>query len=216
MLSAVNANSNEQLAELSECLKKTQSCDVVATLKQFAESANGEIQSVDIQTVTTVSKNAINVNDGLVYAELTEREGSINDLRKIRSMWQAVLNRGTVKFLQGAANDYGITIDLICSELENSKVYCLSFFNPNFMSGEDRGISLAVPIEQFMYGIDSVTLSEIEYEEEQRAMSEGRSGNGYGFTYTDMDDDADGDDDEDNEYTAADVIDNNDIINPLR
>ena len=221
MLSAINANTEKQLSELSECLKKTQSCDVVATLKQFAESGDGKVTSVDIQTVSTVSKNAINVNEGLVHAELTEREGSINELKKIRAMWQAVLNRGTVRFLRGEANDYGITIDLICSELENSKVYCVSFFNPSFMAGEDRGISLAVPIDQFMYGIENVTLSEIEYEEEQQAMAERKSGNGYnGSTYTDMDDEEEDeerdDEEQDDEYTKTDFISNEDIVNPLK
>lgn len=211
MLSAVNANTKEQLAELSECLKKTKSCEVVATLKQFAESANGKVQSVDIQTVTAVSKNLINVNDGLVYAELSEREGSLNDLKKIRSMWQAVLNRGTTCFMRGEANDYGIAIDLICSELENGKVYCVSFFNPSFMAGEDRGISFATPIEQFMFGIEELSLSEIEYEEELRAES------GYGSTYTDMDEEESGDTEDDDTFASRDdIISNEDLITPVK
>lgn len=217
MLSAINANTERQLAELSECLKKTQNCDVVATLKQFAEGADGKVTSVDIQTVSTVSKNAVNVNEGLVHAELTEREGSINELKKIRAMWQAVLNRSTVRFLRGEANDYGINIDLICSELENGKVYTISFFNPIFMAGEDRGISFATPLDQFMYGIESVTLSEIEYEEEQLAMAKGKSGNGYsGGTYTDMDEETENGEEQNDDYTKSDFISNDDIINPLK
>lgn len=172
MLSAVNANEQKQLDELSECLKKTKNCQVVATLRQFAEDRNGEIQSVDIQQAAADSVNTINVSGNLVYAELLEPEEPLNDdtvlnnLKKIKAMWQAVLNRSTVLFLQGKPCDYRITIDLICAELENNKVYCISFFNPTFMASEDHGISLAVPLENLMFGIEEMTLQEIEYEEE--------------------------------------------------
>lgn len=213
MLSAINANTPEQLAELSECLKKTQSCNVVATLKQFAENINGEVTSVDIQTVATVSKNIVNVCDGLVHAELTEREGSINELKKIRAMWQAVLNRSTVCLLRGEANDYGITIDLICSELQNGKVYCISFFNPQFMAAEDKGISLAGSLENFVYGVEKLSLAEVEYEEELRKMSD------EGMTYTDMDEEEETDETDEeynDEYMDNDVVSNDDLINPLK
>lgn len=215
MLSAVNANTDEQLAELSECLKKTKDCEIVATLRQFAESTNGDVHEVEVQQITTVSKNVINVNGDMVYVELSEKNGSLNDLKKIRTMWQAVLNRGTVRFLQGNANDYGITIDLICSELENSRAYVISLFNPTFMAGEDHGISLALSLDSFAFGVERVTLSEIEYEEEQRAAREAQE-----YTYTDMDEEYDTEDVEDEDgigFTSRDdIISNDDLITPVK
>lgn len=221
MLSAVNANSQERLDELALCLKKTKECSVVATLRQLAESANGEVQSVDIQSVATEAQNLINVEGDLVYAEISEKNGSITDIKRIRAMWQAFLNRGTVRFLKGEANDYCITIDLIKSELEDSKAYCLSFFNPEFMAGEDHGISLATRFEDFNFGIEDVTLSEIEYEEEQLQAANGKSGNGYeSQSYTEMDEeeyDDDDDEDENDEFTSRDdVISNDDLISPVK
>lgn len=220
MLSAVNANTQEQLDELALCMKKTKECTVVATLRQVAESASGEVQSVEIQSVTAECQSVINVEGDFVYAEITEKNGSINDIRRIRALWQAFLNRGTVRFLKGEANDYCITIDLIKDELEISKVYCVSFFNSTFMAGEDHGISIATKFEDFNFGVDDVTLSEVEYEEELERAAKGSSGNGYeSQSYTEMDEEEYDDDDEDenDDFTSRDdVISNDDLISPVK
>lgn len=128
MLRIIEANETEELSELRTVLQKTQLCDAVATLKQFLTLRDGTMNNVEVKQETTPVETTVFLDDNLVRVTLKATIDKSKDILRLRSMWDIALQRGTQKALEGKPNDYAVVLDLVKPELEDSRVYVLSFF----------------------------------------------------------------------------------------
>lgn len=192
MVNTTEINDEATLRDFNECLEKCTECDALATLKQAAQRADGELNVVDLQQVVVEVRTAVNVNDNtnLVYVDLN---GDRTQMRKIRELWEAANKRGTMCKNQGKPNDYLFVIDLIYQDMAQYKLYCLSFLNPWFMSTEEKGICFALPYENFKFGIEETSCDEMNYEDLEYQERNGRQ-----LAY---------EDDEDEEYDGGEEYD---------
>lgn len=191
MLRIIEANSTEELADLKTVLQKTSLCDAVVTLKQFMTLRDGSMNNVEVKQETTPVEAVVYMDDNLVRVTLKATEDKSKDILRLRSMWDIALQRGTQKALEGKPNDYAVVLDLVKPELEDSRVYVLSFFRPLFMSTEEEGLVLLFDAESVYFGIEEMTLDEIEYEEELMAESDADERDaGVADDYYDDDDDS--------------------------
>ena len=172
MISSINLNSDETVETLRQCIEKVQNCGVVTTLRQGMEAADGTGREIVINTQTVeTAENEIYVNmeDGYVYLHIHEVDGNFFELKKMRLLWDAMVKHNSEQNIKGQPADYFLTVDLIKAELENSRSYCVSILNPIF-AAEDEGeivfVGLAFEDNRFEFGIENVSLVDIEYEEE--------------------------------------------------
>lgn len=172
MLRIIEANETEELSELRTVLQKTQLCDAVATLKQFLTLRDGTMNNVEVKQETTPVETTVFLDDNLVRVTLKATIDKSKDILRLRSMWDIALQRGTQKALEGKPNDYAVVLDLVKPELEDSRVYVLSFFRPLFMSTEEDELVLLFDASSAYFGIEEMTLGEVEYEEELLARDE--------------------------------------------
>lgn len=149
--------------ELEEILSKVSNSNIVGTLRQAVEH-NGEYNFVDIEQAVSESKTVISINEGFIYFAVQNVQNE--SVRRIQSMWDIVLQRGTGRFVKGEANDYVLTVDLVCNELEGKGlVYCISAIQPVFVSSDNtRTLMLAFPLENARCAKDEVSLYDVEYE----------------------------------------------------
>ena len=172
MISSINLNSDETMETLKTCVEKVQKCGVVATLRQGMEASDGTGRELVLTTQaveTAVNEIYVNMEDGYVYFHIHEVDGNFFDLKKIRILWDAMVKHNSEQNIKGQPADYFLTIDLIKPELENSRSYCVSIINPIFAAEDDGEIifvGLAFANNRFEFGIEEVSLVDIEYEEE--------------------------------------------------
>lgn len=172
MISSINLNSDETMEQLKICVEKVQKCGVVATLRQGMEAADGSGREIVLTSqAVDIAENDIYVNleDGFVYFYIHEVDGNFFDLKKIRSLWDAMVKHNSEENLKGKPSDYFLTIDLIKPELENNMAFYLTMLNPIFAAEDDDQIifvGLALEKNRFGFGIDSVSLVDVEYQEE--------------------------------------------------
>lgn len=160
-----NADTQNSLDEFAEVLDKCRECDCISTLKSFIKRSDGEFNHMDLQQNVSINvTSTVLINDKFIYVTLNS--SNMADLRQIKEMWQTVLQRGTKKALAGKANDYVLVIDLVKQELEKNLVYTLSFMQPVFISTDGDSVILVFEMDNMFFGKDTVTLDEIEYEEE--------------------------------------------------
>lgn len=177
MVNTTEINDEATLRDFNECLEKCTECDALATLKQTAQRADGELNVVDLQQITVEVKTTIDVNDNtnLVYVTLN---GNKIQMKKIRELWETANKRGTSCKRQGKPNDYHFTVDVINQDIAACKLYCLSFLDPWFMATEEKGLVIVLPYERFKFGIEETSYDEIAY-----ADLEYQEKNGRQFTY---------------------------------
>lgn len=172
MISSINLNSDETMETLRECIEKVQNCGVVTTLRQGMEAGDGTGREIvlNTQAVETADNEIyVNMEDGYVYIHIHEVDGNFFELKKMRLLWDAMVKHNSEQNIKGQPADYFLTVDLIKAELENSRTYCVSILNPIF-AAEDEGeiifVGLAFEDNRFDFGIENVSLVDIEYEEE--------------------------------------------------
>lgn len=153
----------EDFAELEEILSKVRSGNIIGTMRQ-AVKHNDEYSYVDIEQAVSESEAIVYINEGFLYVVVQNVRNE--QVRKIRTMWNMVLQRGTQRFVSGEANDYLLTIDLVCNELEGKGlVYCISAVQPVFVSSEsNRALTLVFPINSVRCAKDEISLYDVEYE----------------------------------------------------
>lgn len=161
-------NSQEELSDFKKVLYKVRECDIVVTLKRFIPRPDGKLNNMILQQSTCKIKSLININEEFIYLTLISSNKA--ELKKIKSMWETVLRRGTQTALESKQNDYALVIDLIKQELQYNTVYTLSFTQPVFVSREDDNRStglaefmLVFKADHVYFGIENLTLDEIEY-----------------------------------------------------
>ena len=164
MISIAHVTDEDELENLKTVLSKTSQCDAIATLKQMLERNDGTFNQQEIENVVvSPAKNLIYINerDGLAY--LTISSSDTPQLKKVGYLWETMIKRGDLNYQKGKLNDYVVTVDLIAAELEKERVYTLSFLNPIFRSDEDGSLQLVFKLSNIFYGIEHVTVDEIEY-----------------------------------------------------
>lgn len=153
----------KDFAELEEILSKVRDGNIVGTMRQ-AVKHDGEYSYIDIEQAVSQSEAIVYINEGFLY--ITVQNVRSEQVRKIKSMWNMVLQRGTQRFVKGEANDYLLAIDLICNELEGKGlVYCISGVQPAFVSSEsNRTLMLVFPFDNVRCAKDEVSMYDVEYE----------------------------------------------------
>lgn len=165
MLSIAHITDEKELEDLNAVLSKTSECDTIATLKQMLERNDGTFNQQDLDNVVVApAKNHIFINerDGLAYLTITSSDKP--QLKKVGYLWETMIKRGDTNYKKGKLNDYVVTVDLIYAELEKERVYNLSFLNPVFRSEEDGSLQLVFKLTNIFFGIERVTLDEVEYQ----------------------------------------------------
>lgn len=164
----IDLSSNEDFAELSQILERLRHGDVVATLKQVMKKPDGSYAYADLQKMVVDKANPLlQMNGKWFYLTMQ----SINDqnTRKMHSMWNTVLQKGTQQAKAGKTNDYMMVIDVVRSDLEEgmarSFVYCITAIQPVICSPDGKGnLSFVFEIEDITCAKDPITAEELEFE----------------------------------------------------
>lgn len=157
------------LTDFESCLNKCSSCDCLVTLKKFIQVPNGEFNQLEIDKHIIPTKNSIKINNNYIYLTLNPVQDFIY-LKKIKSLWEQYLDRGTENFMQNKGNDFAFLLDLVTQDIENHLAYVLSFINPIFMAFDDETLEIAFTMDCMRYEIAEIDYAylqgEIDYEVE--------------------------------------------------
>lgn len=171
MIRIIDLETDEELAEFEEILSKVRNGNIIGTLRQAVEKADEEYNYVDLQQAVSSSKALVQINGDYLY--ITVQDIHNDDIRKILSMWNMILSRGTQRFLKGEANDYLLTIDLVRSEVEKEGiVYCVSGVQPILATSENsRCLTFVFALDSVRCSKDEVSIYDVEYEAAMREES---------------------------------------------
>lgn len=156
---------DKDFEEFGEILSKVSNGNIIGTLRQVVTKPDGSgYNYVDVQQAVSQSKTLVQVNENYLY--ITVQNVRSDDVRKIQTMWNMVLQRGTQCFVKGKANDYMLTVDLVRNELETEgRVYCISAIQPVFMSSEgNRDLTVVFAFDNVRCAKDEVSMYDVEYE----------------------------------------------------
>lgn len=200
----IDIESPEELNEFSEILSKISNSNIVGTLKQVLARPDGLYNYTDLQQAVSDSKVLVQIANGYLY--ITVQNLRRVDVRKLKTMWNTVLARGTQQFRKGQANDYIMVVDIVKDELQKGFVYCITAAQPIFVSGDgDNDLVFVFPLENARCSKDEVSIYDVDYEV---ALREESGNDVYNFN-------EDTDDDEGSEDTFdenSDIIDNSKYI----
>lgn len=153
------------LQELSEVVEQCQESDCIVTLKRFLQKPDGTLNQMDIQQkVIEGIKCKCYLNKYMTV--VISKPHNKAELTSIKSIFQIFMQRVTQNNLKGEPNDYALVIDFVKQELQHNKVYTLSLIDPIFLSMENEDCTLVYEMQDMHFGIEEVTLDEIEYQEE--------------------------------------------------
>ena len=192
MIKLIDLTTDEDFEMYREVISKISNGNIVATLKQAIPHPDGGYTHVDIEQYVAVQKSIIQINGEFVY--VTVRDMETPDCKKIKSMFNVMLQHGTQQFEKGAANDYVLTIEVACNELHIGYTYILSCIQPIFISGDgDEDLTLVFLIGNVLVGKEAVSIYDVEYEMDMR---EAREDNVHKFDFGDEDDTSTDEDDD--------------------
>lgn len=167
----VELETKDDFAELTEILSKVHNAHAVGTIKQAAIDKNGEYSYIDLQQDVAESKTIFQINGDYFY--ITIQNLRRTDVKKMKTHWNTVLQRGTQQFKKGKENDYIFTIDVIQNELQVGFVYGISAAQPIFVSSDgDTDLVFVFPMENVMCSKSELSMYDIEYEESVREDSQ--------------------------------------------
>lgn len=193
MLRLTEFNTDEDFEMFREVLEKASQGHIVATLKQAMKHPDGGYNYLDMEQYVANQQGFIQVNGEFVY--ITLHNMTKPDCKKIKSMYNIMLQHGTQMFGKGEANDYVLLIDIAHNELEKGYTYIFSCLQPIFVSGDgDDDLTLVFAINNVLCGKESVSMYDVEYEKDMR---EAREDEVHKFV---LDDDLDENEDEDNSF----------------
>lgn len=163
MKKLIELETDKDFEEFQEILSKVHEGHVLGTLKQVVAKPDGSYNYVDLQQNVAESKPILQVNGNYFY--ITIQNLRRVDARKIQTMWNMVLQRGTGRFAKGEANDYVLTVDVIRNELQKGFVYCISAVQPIFVSGDgSNDLTLAFELTNVRCAKDEVSQYDVDYE----------------------------------------------------
>lgn len=193
MIKLIDLTTDEDFEMYREVISKISNGNIVATLKQAIPHPDGGYTHVDIEQYVAVQKSIVQINGEFVY--VTVRDMETPDCKKIKSMFNVMLQHGTQQFERGAANDYVLTIEVACNELHIGYTYILSCIQPIFISGDgDEDLTLVFLVGNVLVGKEAVSIYDVEYEMDMR---EAREDNVHKFDFSDVEDTSTDDDDDD-------------------
>ena len=182
MIRLIDLETDEEFAEFDEILTKVRSGNIVGTLRQAVKKPNNgesgdedpsavEYTYVDLQQAVSSAKTLVQINGNYLY--ITVQDVHNEDIRKILTMWNMILQRGTQRFLKGEANDYLLTIDLVRDEVEKEGItYCISAIQPIFATNENsRVLTFVFELANVRCTKDEVSIYDVEYEASLREAS---------------------------------------------
>lgn len=197
---------DKDFEEFSLILSKLHDSHAVITMKQAVQRKDGEYNYVDLQQTVAENQTLVQINGQYMF--ITLRNARRKSSQKARVMWNTVLQRGTNQFKKGEANDYILVVDMCRSELEKGVAYCLSGFQPIFMSSEgDNDLTFVFTIGSAACGIEEVSMYDIEYELENEEESSLNTDADEG-DYSDEPDDLDSNYDDNDEFLNTDMFTN--------
>lgn len=163
MKKLIELETDKDFEEFQEILSKVRDGHVVGTLKQVVTKPDGSYNYVDIQQNVAESKAILQINGNYFYVTIQNLRRV--DVRKIQTMWNMVLQRGTGRFVKGEANDYVMTVDVVRDELEKGFVYCITAVQPIFVSGDgSNDLTIVFELGNVRCAKDEVSLYDVEYE----------------------------------------------------
>lgn len=107
----IDLQSDAEFAELDEILKKIRHGQINATLKQGSQNKDDTYSYIDIQKVSSDANPLLQINDNYVYIII--RNGRTESVKRIKSLWDTLLQRGTQRSVQGLPNDYVLILDCL-------------------------------------------------------------------------------------------------------
>lgn len=164
----IDLQTNEDFAELTQILERLRHSDVVASLKQVMKKPDGTYAYVDLQKMVVETANPLLQMNGKWFY-LTMQSVNDNNTRKMHSMWNTVLQKGTQQNKAGKPNDYMMVIDIVRSDLEDGQssgyVYCITGIQPVFCSPDGKGnLMFVFEIEDITCSKDAISAAELEFE----------------------------------------------------
>lgn len=196
MIRIENAQTKAQLDDLNLCMLKCKSCNCVGSLQRFIKRPDGTFNKFKLKQESFTGSFVMNVeprgNITYIYLDIMLKKKS--DIQSLQNLWETARRRGTQKFFEGEANDYKLVIDLLKGELENERIYCLSFAQPIFISDEGAGnrqniymYRMVFDSKDVFFGIEKVTQDEMEYEIASDRSGDYDDADNSGATYEDSD-----------------------------
>ena len=172
-----DADTAEEYEEVIENLLFANDCSFalqqIVSLKD-EESRVINQESINVSTFVFsafVDMELLHDDNGLPLMSVTLQFEDVAQMLQAIKMWQNKNERGTQRFENGQtakerANDYYIKMNLMNMELENDRVYIMSFVNPVSMMklSENNTLAFAVALEDIQFGIEYMTVEQVEYE----------------------------------------------------
>ncbi len=171
----VDLQTDAEFAELSQILERVRHGDLVATLKQVVKKPNGEYGYIDLQKQAVNGINTIlQSNDKWFYVTVQ----NVNDVnvRRLQSMWQTVLQRGTQQNKSGAANDYLMVLDVVRTDIKDGAdegfIYGITALQPVFGHADGRSnLMFCFEMGDVSCSKEAFNTAEIEFEISEREAS---------------------------------------------
>ncbi len=181
----IDLSTDEEFAELAEILAKAREGHSVGTMKQVVQNVGTEgYRYVDLQQNTSESSTILQVNGDYFYVTI-QRQTRI-DVRKFRTMWNTVLQRGTLQFTKGLPNDYIFVLEVGKSEMDKGYVYCVSAVQPIFVTSDgDMDLTFVFPLENVSCAKEEISVYDVEYE---ASMREESGNSAYAFDFDEDED----------------------------
>lgn len=170
MKKLVDFETQDDFLDFAKIIKKVANGDMVATIKQVAK--NGDTYNFfDVQQVVAQTKNSVQINGDFVY--FVANDLMRTDVRKLKTLWNTVLQKGTQCFAKGEENSYLFQIDILKNEIEKGFVFSITGVQPIFVSGDgDKDLTFVFNINDVRCSEDAITMYDVEYEQLMRDASE--------------------------------------------
>lgn len=170
MKKLVDFGTQEDFLLFAKIIKKVAEGNIVATIKQVSKNGD-DYTFFDVQQTVAQTKVSVQINGDYVY--FTANNLMRTDVRKLKTLWNTVLQKGTQCFEKGEENKYLFQIDVLKNELEKGFVYSITGVQPIFVSGDgDKDLTFVFNINDVRCSEDEITMYDVEYEQSMRDASE--------------------------------------------
>lgn len=150
-------------AELDEILYKIKHGQINATLKQGSQKEDGTYVYVDVQKVSSDANPLLQINNNYVYVII--RNGRMESVKRIKSLWDILLQRGTQRSLQGLPNDYVLILDCLNFNDKTEWYYGITCVQPIIVSMDaDGSITLCFDIADVNVTKEKVSIYDVNEE----------------------------------------------------
>lgn len=150
-------------AELDEILYKIKHGQTNATLKQGSQKEDGTYLYVDVQKVSSDANPLLQINDNYVYVII--RNGRTESVKRIKTLWDILLQRGTQRSLQGLPNDYVLILDCLNYDDKTGWYHAVTCVQPIIVSMDaDGSITLCFDIADVNVTKENVSIYDVDEE----------------------------------------------------